>query len=196
MSDWSGNTNSVMKMLAASNHCDEERAENDYYATEPKAIDYLLEKTKIDNNIWEVACGEGYLSKRLIELGYNVKSTDLINRGYGIGGVDFLACKDIWDGDILTNPPYKYALEFCEHALELLTDGHSAWMFVKVQFLEGKARRKLFDTKQLKAIYVSTGRIKCAKNGDFEHMNGSAVAYMWAQFTKGYNGQPTVYWIN
>jgi hypothetical protein len=69
-------------------------------------------------------------------------------------------------------------------------------MFVKVQFLEGKARRKLFDTKQLKAIYVSTGRIKCAKNGDFEHMNGSAVAYMWAQFTKGYNGQPTVYWIN
>lgn len=93
MSDWSGNTNSVMKMLAASNHCDEERAENDYYATEPKAIDYLLEKTKIDNNIWEVACGEGYLSKRLIELGYNVRSTDLINRGYGIGGWTFFHAK-------------------------------------------------------------------------------------------------------
>lgn len=112
------------------------------------------------------------------------------------GGVDFLRVSDIWHGDILTNPPYKYGREFCEHALEILEDGRSAWMFVKLQFLEGRERRKLYDTKQLKAIYVSSGRIKCAKNGDFEHMQGSAVAYMWAQFEKGYSGNASIYWIN
>ena len=65
---------------------EEERAEHDYYATEPKAIDCLLEKAKLDKNIWEIAAGEGHLSKRLIELGYNVKSTDLVYRGFCAGG--------------------------------------------------------------------------------------------------------------
>jgi hypothetical protein len=52
-------------------------------------------------------------------------------------------------------------------------------MFLKLQFLEGKARRTLFDTKQLKTVYVSTKRILCAKNGKFDEMKaagGSAVA--------------------
>ena len=58
-----------------------------------------------------------HLSERLIELGYEVRSTDLIDRGYGEGGIDFLQTTEMWDGDILTNPPYKYAKEFIEHAM-------------------------------------------------------------------------------
>ncbi len=41
MKDWSGNTNSVFKIISASNHTEEEREENDYYATSPIAIDKL-----------------------------------------------------------------------------------------------------------------------------------------------------------
>lgn len=72
--------------IGASNHTDKDREINDYYATPPAAIDCLLEKATLDKNIWECACGQGHISKRLIELGYNVKSTDLIDRGYGVGG--------------------------------------------------------------------------------------------------------------
>lgn len=86
MSDWVGNTKSIYSIIAASNHSETERQKDDYYATDPKAIDYLLEKAIIGKNIWECACGAGHLSKRLIELGYNVKSTDLVNRGFS-GGV-------------------------------------------------------------------------------------------------------------
>lgn len=103
---------------------------------------------------------------------------------------------ETWDGDILTNPPYKFAQEFVEHALELVPDGHKVFMFLKLTFLEGKARRKLFDTKQLKTVYVSSGRIKCAKNGEFEAMGSSAAAYAWFEFVRGYSGQPTIEWIN
>lgn len=85
MKDWTGNTKTIYSTLGASNHSESERAENDYYATDPKAIDYLLEKATLNRNIWECACGEGHLSKRLTELGYNVKSTDLIDRGLGGG---------------------------------------------------------------------------------------------------------------
>ena len=115
------------------------------------------------------------------------------------GGVDFLQCKDPFDGDIITNPPYKYAREFVEHALTLIPKGKRVFMFLKLQFLEGKARRALFDTGQLKTLYVSSSRIQCAKNGEFERMKeggGSAVAYGWYEFEKGYNGKPVIEWIN
>ena len=71
-------------------------------------------------------------------------------------------------------------------------------MFLKLTFLEGKKRRKLFDTGCLKTLYVSTSRIPCAKNGDFEKSKkeGSAVAYGWYEFEKGYNGNPIIKWIN
>jgi len=43
MSDWKGNSNSVFKTLGASNHCDEERQTEDFYATSPIAIDILCD---------------------------------------------------------------------------------------------------------------------------------------------------------
>ena len=102
----------------------------------------------------------------------------------------------MWDGDILTNPPYKYAQEFVEHALELIPEGNRVYMFLKLTFLEGKKRRTLFDKKQLKTVYVSSARIKCAMNGNFEAMGSSAAAYAWYEFEKGYNGDPKIVWIN
>lgn len=113
--------------------------------------------------------------------------------------MDFLQCHDSFDGDIITNPPYKYAKEFVEHALSLIPTGRKVFMFLKLQFLEGKARRALFDTGVLKTLYVSTSRILCAKNGDFKYMRehgGSAVAYGWYEFEKGYKGKPVIEWIN
>lgn len=175
------------------------RESNDFYATESTAIDALLEKAELSYNLWECACGAGHLSKRLIELGYNVKSTDLIDRGFGVGGVDFLQSTDTFDGDIITNPPYKYAREFIEKALTLIPDGRRVFMLLKLQFLEGKARRHLFDRGELRTLYVSSSRILCAKNAEFDKMRaggGSAVAYGWYEFEKGYRGKPTIEWVN
>lgn len=135
------------------------------------------------------------MSKRLEELGYEVYSTDLIYRGYGIGGVDFLQCDKKWLGDILTNPPYKFAQQFVEHSLELIEDGHKVFMFLKLQFLEGKARRTLFSVGCLKTVWVSSSRILCAKNGNFTGVS-SAVAYAWFEFQKGFKGDPIIKWIN
>lgn len=70
-------------------------------------------------------------------------------------------------------------------------------MFLKLQFLEGRARRLLFDTKQLKTIYVLSGRLSCAKNGAFnEYKAGSALCYAWFEFQKGFIGDPVIKWIN
>lgn len=121
--DWTGNKHAVFVTNGASNHTETERVQSDFYATDPKAVDYLLEVEKLDPMIWECACGEGHLSKRLEEYGYEVYSSDLIYRGYGVGGLDFLKYDGTWNGDIVTNPPYKYALEFCEKALSVVREG-------------------------------------------------------------------------
>ena len=191
--DWTGNYHSVVGCLGAHNETEEEREVHDYYATDPIASEWLIKLVNLNNDIWECACGEGHLSKVFVEHGYNVKSTDLIDRGYGTGGVDFLKQTEIWHGDIVTNPPYKYAKEFIEHALSLVEEGNKVCMFLKVQFLEGKTRRKMFEKYPPKTVYVSSSRIKCGKNGDFKE---SMVAYAWYVWEKGYTGDTIVKWFN
>lgn len=193
------NERKVFAPLGASNHSGNTREEHDYYATDPRALELLLDIETFSESVWECACGEGHLSKVLEERGYNVTSTDLIGRGYGTGGVDFLDSTASFDGDIITNPPYKYAAEFVRKAIETITPGHRVAMFLKLQFLEGKARKALFNTYPPKVIYVATGRINCCKNGDFsdeQRKNNSAQAYAWFIWEKGFTGEPTVRWFN
>ena len=145
MRDWTGNSRSSHAILGARNYALNERETNDYYATDPKALELLLREETFSKNVWECACGEGHLSEVLKEHGFQVLSTDLVDRGYGLGGIDFLQWNSPFDGDIITNPPYKFALDFVKKALDLITDGHKVAMFLKLQFLEGKARRAFFD---------------------------------------------------
>lgn len=198
--DWNGNKNSIYKTLGASNHTEKEREEHDYYATEPRATELLCDLEYFSSRIWEPACGEGHISEVLKNRGYRVISSDLIDRGYGQGGVDFLKLENKpFDGDIITNPPYKYAKDFVEKALDLVSDGHKVAMFLKVQFLEGKARKELFEKHPPRKIYVSSSRLLCAKNAEFEKMRaggGSAVAYAWFVWEKGYKGDTIVRWFN
>ena len=69
-------------------------------------------------------------------------------------------------------------------------------MFLKLTFLEGQARRKLFEENPPKIVYVFSKRVKCAKNGNFENISSSAVAYAWYEFEKGYKGDSIIKWIN
>lgn len=160
--DWTGNENSIYKTLGASNHTDKERDENDYYATEPKAAELLLGVESFSRTIWECACGEGHLAEVFRKHGYCVKATDLIDRGYGLGGVNFLRENVIFHGDIITNPPYRYAKEFVEHALETVADGFKVAMFLRLQFLEGKTRKALFQ-KYPPSAYMSHPAGCCAR---------------------------------
>lgn len=199
--DWTGDKNSVFKTLGASSRTDKERPSGDYYATDPIAIDVLINDAGItfDKPIWEPARGEGYLSKRLEEYGYNVRSADLVDRDYGEGGIDFLTYNDTWNGDILTNPPYKYAKEFIEHAMEIIPDGCRVFMLLRLLFLEGKSRKELFKKYPPRHVYVSSSRILCARNAMFDEQKrdeGSAAAYAWYEFEKGYTGKTLLKWIN
>lgn len=81
-----------------------EREKNDFYATDPIAAEWLCELEDLHHDIWECACGKGHLAKVFAAHGHNVRSTDLIDRGYGQGGVNFFLQTEPWGGRYCYKP--------------------------------------------------------------------------------------------
>lgn len=137
----------------------------------------------------------GHMSAVLKNYGILKKASDLIDRGYG-QQQNFLEFDGEWHGDIVTNPPYKYANDFIIKSMKIMDSGSKLALFLPIRYLEGKARRKTFDEYPPIKIYVSSSRLKCAMNGKFEEMTGSATSYAWFIWQKGYKGPTELSWFN
>lgn len=142
-----GNSKTQWATIGARAGANNDRQEHDYYATDPHAVEDLLKREKFSTDIWECANGGSFISDTLEKNGYKVRRSDLYD--YGVKNcekIDFLQYEGSWDGDIITNPPYKLAWRFVKKALETVTVGHKVAMFLKITFLEGKERYdKLFS---------------------------------------------------
>ena len=187
---------SIYAPLGASNHSQYERGKLDYYATHPSAVPDLLKYESFQEQIWEPACGECHLVKPLREAGHEVYATDIVDRGFNDDTFDFLKQERQWHGDIVTNPPYKYADKFVNKAMESIQEGGKVAMFLKLTFLESQKRKKLFDKYPPKFIYVYRKRQRVAKNGDSRmFQKSSAVCYAWFIWSRGFGGEPVIRWI-
>lgn len=184
--------------LGATAHSKEDRELNDFYATHPSALEKLLDETGLKlQNVWECACGEGHLAEVLKKRGLLGKASDLIDRGYGETDVNFFWLSEIWEGDILTNPPYGDAVKFCQHALDCVDDGSKVVMLMRIQFLEGQRRKPFLQANPPKYVYVSSSRLLLAKNGDFvKYDTPSANCYAWYVWEKGFKGETVIRWFN
>ncbi|MDG3132290.1 class I SAM-dependent methyltransferase [Streptococcus suis] len=123
-----------------------------------------------------------------------IRSTDLIDRGFGTGGIDFLT-EDFEQVDVvITNPPFKLAKEFVEKAMTVATK--QVIMFAKLQFLETEARAKLFKDTPLKYVYVHSKRVSPMLNGEPLNEQGkpwsSAMCFAWFVWEIGYKGEPMI----
>ena len=196
--DWIGKPEGYFRTIGAYGHAQHKREEHDFYATDPSTIEALFSKESFSDKIWEPACGEGHLSKMMRwKYGKDVKESDIVDR-MDNDVIDFLKVSDDfhWAGDIITNPPYKYAKEFVEKALSIIEDGAKVAMFLKLTFLEGLSRRKLFDKEPPRTVYVFSKRKNCARNGDFDSCKtNSAMCYAWFVWVKGFTGAPVIKWI-
>lgn len=196
--DWTGNKATTWVTLGASNHVDHDRAEHDYYATEPKAAEELLKLEPEIDKIWECAVGGGHLAQVFDKAGKLSRISDIVKRYEDdrFLNIDFLNYNTPYYGSIVTNPPYKYALGFTKKALSLIDEGKYVAMFLKLTFLEGKERRKFFEEYPPIRIWVSSSRLKCAMNGEFDKTGSSAACYAWFIWQKGFKGKPTIGWFN
>lgn len=195
--DWTGNATAIYATHGASNHSEGERAERDYYATDPYAVEKLLEVETFNKYILEPACGGCHITDVLLKHGYIVASSDIVDRGaenqdYTTDFFEIGKLSEIDRMDIITNPPYNMAKEFVEHALDISEDGVKVAMFLKLTFLESEKRRALFDKYPPKVIYVFTNRVDCWKNGIKPEKAAKAVCYAWFVWEKGYTGDTII----
>ncbi len=99
-------------MMAGGNPADG-RVEDDFYPTPPEPTIALLAVEKFDGVMHEFACGDGTMSKLLIQAGYKTVSSDLINRGYGHQR-DFFTIKKKVGHNLFSNPPWHIAAAMIE----------------------------------------------------------------------------------
>ena len=180
-----------------------EKAENDFYATDPKTVDLFMERALNDGllqdmqnqKIWEYACGNGNIAEVLKSYfpESTIQATDLVDRGYGIGNVDFLKSTSTAQM-IITNPPFSLMNDFIQQGLKL-TEKYLVF-FAKIQTLEGIERKKMLEKSPLKYVYVHSTRQATWKNGQPRDDKGKKWAttmfLAWFVWDKTYTGEPVI----
>ena len=169
------------------------REESDFYPTPPQTTEALFAREQFTGLVWECASGDGAMAK-VIEKYNPCIASDLRDGDsvYGIGGIDFLNTQ--WEiSNIITNPPYKHAKKFVEHALSLA--GNKVAMLLKLVFLEGSSRYEMFKKSPLRNVYVFCKRQPIWIRGEVGK-NSGLIAYAWFVWDKSYSGKPVIEWIN
>jgi hypothetical protein len=170
------------------------RQAEDFYKTPPATTRALLTKERFSGAIHEPACGDGAIADVLRGAGHaNLVCTDLIDRGYGVWGVDFLETtqRATFGGGmcdtLVTNPPFKLADEFALHALDL---GYKHVAFLcRLAWLEGAARyKRLWSQHPPSRIWTFSPR-QTLWRGDQENPGkGGTTAYAWFVWQDGVAG--------
>lgn len=180
--------------MAASTLAPADRQRDDFYATPRSAIEQLLQVEAFDGPVWEPACGDGAISRVLSGVGLDVVSTDLVERGHGTSGVDFLMEYRPLGKHVVTNPPFRLATEFARHALGLVTG--KVCLLAKIGLLEGPTREDIHQ--HLARVWVIRRRVTFLKDGrEFSRSNGKGGihTYAWFVWDKAHTGPVTLGWL-
>jgi hypothetical protein len=170
-----------------------DREAHDFYPTPGWVTEALLRHVTLHNAVWEPCCGDGAMARVMQLAGHNVVSTDLVDRGVGRGGVDFLQCTEFPAGcrAMVTNPPYgdggdtrrpsnasRSLLTFVRHALDLTlrANGQLA-LLVRYQWIARKRAATLISSGPLSRVVVLTKRIQWFDMG--EHTTRGQHHYVW-----------------
>ena len=204
----------VFKLLGA--HSTTERAKDDFYQSSTEIANALFEcvKAGIKRNelyaegleetvIIDSSVGTGVLLHDIEEQYADTIGYDIVDRGYpDVIIQDWLTVKEIPNPKnnpkvIVQNPPFKLALEFVQHSLELLNNGELLFSLHRIQFLEGLERfENLYKNKykRPKYVFVFTKRVSCI-TPDIENKGQNAVCFAWFMWQKGYRGSTQIKWI-
>ncbi|TAL79971.1 MAG: hypothetical protein EPN75_08760 [Beijerinckiaceae bacterium] len=169
----------------------------EFYPTELWVTLALLERFSFRGPIWECCCGDGELAYGLRLRGYDVIASDLIDRGYGTPGIDFLTKQPKRPfGSIITNPPYKDAAAFVARARQF--PGVMVAMYMPLSFCQGAKRTENFwpvDPPDL-IVTVADRATMYPRGQEGENAGMMATAwYIWAGGPPKPGYDPRMKWL-
>jgi hypothetical protein len=165
---------------------------HDLYETPAVAVEALLRVERLPRLVWEPAAGRGAIANVLRAHGHDVLASDIVD--YGVPGQevsDFLAidsgCYPLREGTcIVTNPPFKIAQQFVEHALRLCP---KVVMLLRLAFLESERRCDILDDAGLARVWVFRKRLPMTHRDGWEGRKAnSGMAFAWMVWERAHRG--------
>lgn len=179
----------LRKIYVGVDKSDPNRRENDLYSTPPIATYALTKYDNVPKIVVEPCAGRGHIAKQLERSGRIVYSSDLFEYPNSFipdikTGQDALLLKKPADASALvTNPPYHKDLP-----RKILEKGLAEYdyvaLFLRLTFLEGIKRKKIFEANKPTSIIFISDRIAFLPNLDNEPFErheqiGGMIAYAW-----------------
>jgi hypothetical protein len=97
--------------------------------------------------------------------------------------------------NVVTNPPYKLALEFAQHAV-VLSSGKVA-LLVRLQWLASARRRPFFANSPFARIWLFSRRLPLMHRDGWEGPRASsAIDHCWCVWEHGHRGTVTLDWLD
>lgn len=168
------------------------RANDDWYVETPPCVHSLFDAVQFEGVIHDPCCGGGTIPKVARERGYIADGSDLRNRGFGVGDVDFFQDHSPRE-NIISNPPYKLGEEFVHHALSIAR--RRVAIVMRISFLAGQKRRKtLFDIHPPALVLILSTRPSMPPGGTDIPAKGGTVDYCWLVWSQSYFGETIMKW--
>lgn len=160
------------------------RNKDDFYPTPEWVTKILLSHQVFEGEIWEPSAGTGAISEVLKSAGYKVYSTDLVDRGYCQGGIDFLM-EITHTPNIVTNPPFNLSYEFMEKAVELAD--RCVALLLPIRYLSGKKRCEFYYNHPPSKIIVIPSKVDFLGNGN------PMMEFAWFIWERGQNETKVIF---
>lgn len=137
-------------------------------------------------------CGFGAIPKAAAGAGYDITSSDIVDRGYGHGGKDFF--KSTWGRDnIVSNPPFDQFRQVAEHALRV-----AARKIALIWLVRTLPAARWLHATPLARIWLLTpgpsmppGHVITAG----EKPGGGKQDFCWLVWDRVHAGPPTIGWL-
>jgi len=133
----------------------------DAYFSPPEATAALLaiEGDRLPLHLWEPAAGNGAIVRPLQAAGFQVVATDLADYGNAAvtPGINYLAAPSpAGVGGVVTNPPYRLAVDFARKAL---SETPYLALLLRTNFLESVGRLSFWKAHPPSRIWISSRRL-------------------------------------
>jgi hypothetical protein len=176
---------------------DDDRNTNDLYPTPPLGSYCLLHTLgkRVPQKIIEPCAGRGHIAAELRRHGREVFAYDLFTYENQVspvvGGVDATTL-DLHGSScgVITNPPYHKDLPR-KLTEKFIAEYDFVAMFLRLTFLEGKKRKKMFTERPPSDIIFLSDRINFGPTGakhteaiEKKDQIGGMIAYMWIVWDK------------
>jgi hypothetical protein len=168
------------------------RQGDDWYCEPDYTVRSLLDRVRFTEPIHDPCCGRGMIPTVASEYGYQAAGSDLVARGYGVGGVDFLS-DDTRRQTLIFNPPFSIATPFVLHALDVAQE---VAVLVKVQFLNTQSRYDKLYSRRPPYVLVLSRRPSMPPGDVNQKPRNGTDEFVWCVWGVATLGVATMDWAD